>query len=71
MIIDVSSRMPTSHFHDERGIPDGPLQYKEVASFIERNFGKDVTEATVKTALMRYRKLTRSDFKKPGSGIMP
>ena len=60
MIIDVSSRMPTSHFHDENGLPDGKLHQKEVASFIEKNFGKDVTVGSVKRALALYRELTDS-----------
>ena len=60
MIVEISSRMHASYFHDERGLPTGVLHHKEVASFIEKNFGKDVTEATVKTALVRYRELTHS-----------
>jgi hypothetical protein len=77
MIIEISTRMRASYFHDERGLLYGPLHCKEVASFIEKNFGKDVTEAAVKTALMRYRKITHSvdrkwtkiiqDQGKPGS----
>jgi hypothetical protein len=77
MIIDVHYRLHKSHFHDEMRLPEGPLQQKEVASFIEKNFGNDVTEKAVKRALALFRKLTHSvdqkwlaiidDQRKPGS----
>lgn len=60
MIVEISSRLHASYFHDERGLPTGALHHKEIASFIEKNFGKDVTEDAVKTALVRYRELTHS-----------